>query len=173
VQIWIALPKSEELCAPSFSHHPAQTLPEIDLSGARVRILIGQAYGASAPTQTFSPTLYMHVRLDAGASLPIEAKYEERAVYAIDSQIRVDGERLNTCEMAILPEGRDTEVRAEAAAQFMVLGGAPLDGPRRIDWNFVSSSSELIDQARQSWKNFPNEQFGLVPDETEWIPLPQ
>lgn len=172
LQTWVALPTSDEEIAPRFEHHPRATLPVVSRPGAELRVIAGTAYGARAPTGVLSPTLYVHARLDAGASLAVDDEHEERAVYAIDAPIECAGERLEPGTMAILRPGARVEIRATTgAANVMLVGGAPLDGPRHIFWNFVSSSKDRIEQAKGEWRE---RRFPAVPgDDVEFIPLPE
>jgi len=175
IQTWVALPDAQEEIAPSFEHHPAPTLPQLTLPGAAVTVIAGTAFGARSPAGVLSPTLYCAVRLDRGAALRLPAEHEERAVYAVDGPVSVDGTVLDEGTLAVLAPGIEVELRAAAAVRVMLLGGAPV-GPRFINWNFVASSRELIDRARNDWQAYGDaaarSRFGAVPGETEFIPLP-
>jgi hypothetical protein len=175
VQTWVALPKEHEDIAPAFEHHPASALPRIDLPGVAVTVIAGDAFGAHSPVSVLSPTLYCAVRLDAGAALALPPEHDQRAVYAIDGNVAVDGLSLDAGTMAVLAGGGTVELRASAAARLMLLGGAPV-GPRVVHWNFVASTRERIEQARQDWLRYGDPggggRFGAVPGETEFIPLP-
>jgi redox-sensitive bicupin YhaK (pirin superfamily) len=175
VQTWIALPDGHEDIAPAFEHHPASALPRIDLPGAAVTVIAGDAFGARSPVSVLSPTLYCAVRLDAGTLLPLPPEHDERAVYAIDGNVWVDGTALDEGTLAVLSGGGTVELRASAAARVMLLGGAPV-GPRFVHWNFVASTRERIEQARQEWRRYGEPdgrgRFGTVSGETEFIPLP-
>ncbi len=172
LQIWIALPRAHENDAPSFSHHPAASLPQFDLPGARLRLLLGSAWNLRSPVPVYSPLFYVHVQLAAGAQLTLAREYAQRAVYAVDEPLIVDGQPVPAQSMAVLEESAAGLISTEKPATLMLLGGDPLDGERLIHWNFVASSRELIGAARTSWTGYPNEQFAQVPGETEWIPLP-
>jgi redox-sensitive bicupin YhaK (pirin superfamily) len=175
VQTWLALPEEHEDIAPAFEHHPARTLPRLELPGAAVTVIAGDAFGARSPVSVLSPTLYCAVSLDAGARLELAAEHEQRAVYAIDGKVSVDGTPLDEGTMAVLAPGAAVELRAAAATRVMLLGGAPL-GPRVVNWNFVASTRERIEQARRDWSSYGEAgargRFGPVPGETEFIPLP-
>jgi redox-sensitive bicupin YhaK (pirin superfamily) len=171
VQTWVALPAADEEIAPRFEHHPRATLPVVQRPGAELRVIAGTAYGAKAPTGVLSPTLYAHARLDAGATLPIDGEHEERAIYVVDGAVTCAGERFTEGTMVVLRPGAEVDVAAEGASNLMLLGGAPLDGPRHIFWNFVSSSKERIERAKADWRDA---RFPIVPgDEDERIPLPE
>jgi redox-sensitive bicupin YhaK (pirin superfamily) len=172
IQIWVALPLAYEDAEPSFSHHPAHTLPLIELPGTEVRLLIGSALGQSSPVPVYWPILYAHVSLKAGARLPLDWRSEECAVYAVDGPLTLDGEPVPAQSMAVLPRVGTPVVSANDDTTLVVLGGAPMDSERFINWNFVASSREKIAAARDSWQTYPNVQFPQVPGETEWIPLP-
>ncbi|HVL75642.1 MAG TPA: pirin family protein [Noviherbaspirillum sp.] len=173
IQIWIALPKSDEFTEPHFEHHPGATLPEIRGEGVHLRLIAGAGFGLTSPVTTFSPLFYAALDLAPGARFTLPAEHPERAVYAVEGEVLVDGEVLPETAMAVLSAGQDTTIEAPAqtgtGARLMLLGGEPLDGDRYISWNFVASSREAIEEARQRWRE---RAFGKVPGETEWIPLP-
>ena len=172
LQLWAALPQAHEDTAPSFAHTPAAAIPEVALDGAVVRVLIGGAYGRQSPVATFSETLYLDIKLDAGASIDLRDLPEEAAIYPVLGEIAIDGEPLAPNTMAMLDTGSNACVTAGAGggAQFVVVGGEPLDGHRYMYWNFVSSSKERIRQASDDWEQ---QKFDKVPGETEFIPLPE
>ena len=170
IQTWMALPASEEESDPAFLHHGADALPLIEAGGVRARLIAGRAFGAASPLSTASETLYADVRLDAGARMPIDAGYEERAIYTIGGAIQVAGDAFAPGQLLILRPGDPITVAAESDARFMLFGGAPMEGPRYIWWNFVSSRPERIEAAKQEWASG---RFDTVPgDEAEFIPLP-
>ena len=168
MQLWLALPRSHEECEPAFAHTPAHQIPTVALPGAKVRVLVGEAFGARSPVVTFSPTLYLHIELQAGASLRLPALAPEMAVYGVDGPLSLDGEELPAHELAVLAPG-EVLLHAVQASRCMVLGGAALDGPRFLWWNFVSSHRDRLVQAAQDWRD---QRFGSVPGETQFIPLP-
>ncbi|MFT3815038.1 MAG: pirin family protein [Acidovorax sp.] len=171
LQLWAALPREHEEAEPAFAHTPAEALPEMRVQGAVVRVLIGTAFGRQSPVATYSPTLYLDVQLPEGAAIDLPALAPEMAVYAVDADLRVADEALPARTMGVLPTGQGAQVRATAgSARFVVIGGAPLDGPRHMWWNFVSSRKERIVQAARDWEN---QTMGQVPGETECIPLPE
>lgn len=167
-QLWSALPAEHEEDAPAFAHTPASAIPVVALPGAMVRVLVGSAFGATSPVATLSPTLYLAIELEAGASLAVPAAAVERGIYSVDAEVTVAGASLPAGQMLVLDEGAEPVVRATQATRLMVLGGAPL-GHRFMVWNFVSSRKERILQAQDDWEA---QRFPGVPGETEFIPLP-
>jgi len=169
IQSWIALPEADEETEPSFFHHPADSLPEFTQGMASLRLIAGTAFGHTAPVATFSKMFYLDARLPAGATVTLPDDHQERAVYVADGAISIAGESYTSGNMAVVAPGMDVTVDAAGDSRVMLLGGEPLDGPRHIWWNFVSSSKERIEQAKDDWKN---ERFEKVPGESEFIPLP-
>lgn len=173
LQLWAALPVADEEIEPSFSHTPAAAIPEKRLPGITLRVLIGRAFGATSPVPTRSPTLYLDLALDAGASLELPAVLaRERALYAVDAGFAVDGEAVPAHTMAVLDEGRAVRVHAEQPTRLVLIGGDPL-GQRFMWWNFVSSRKERLVEAADAWAAQPGTAFPQVPGETEFIPLPE
>lgn len=170
LQTWVALPKSHEQVEPSFSHHAKESLPQIMLPGVTMRVIAGTAFGQRAPTPTFSPIFYVAVDMTAGAGFDLPPEHEQRAVYAVEGEVRVAGEGLPLRHMAVLEPWTTVRIEAASAARFVLLGGATMDGDRLIWWNFVASSRELIDAAAARWRA---QDFPPVPSETEFIPLPE
>ena len=170
VQIWLALPDANEDDAPSFEHHPQDTLPVIaPAPGVRGRVLFGEAYGARSPIRHPSAPLLVELELAAGAAIELPGDPAERAVFVIEGELGVGREPLAANQLAVLCPARPALVSATTAARALVLGGAPL-GPRLIEWNFVASSRERIDRARDAWKA---RQFPAIPgDDREFIPWP-
>jgi redox-sensitive bicupin YhaK (pirin superfamily) len=143
----------------------------VEENGTRVRVVIGSLYGAHSPTQTASDTVFGDVTLQAGATLPIEAGYEERALYVMEGAIEIAGDSFEPGRLLVLRTGDAVQVTAKRDARFVIVGGAAMDGPRHIWWNFVSSRKDRIEQAKAEWKAG---HFGKVPgDEIEFIPLPE
>ena len=169
LQTWVGLPLAHEETEPSFTHLPASALPRIEREGVQVIVVAGSAFGQRAPTPVFSATLYAATLLAPGASITLDTEHEQRAVYAVEGDIDVDGERIGTTEMAVLPADVKVSVGSAKGGKAMIVGGAPLDGTRFVWWNFVASSREKIEAAKQRWLE---QQFGRVPGETEFIPLP-
>ncbi|WP_151636445.1 pirin family protein [Noviherbaspirillum aerium] len=169
IQTWVALPKSDERAEPAFEHHPAASLPVIQYPGVNMRLIAGSAFGKTAPARTYSDMFYLAVEMEAGSSFSLPPEYAQRGIYLVDGEIAVDGMPLAEKHMAVLEHAREITIEAGAGARLMLLGGAPMDGDRFIWWNFVSSSREAIEDAKERWRS---QEFGKVPDETEWIPLP-
>ena len=171
IQTWMALPEREEESDPAFMHHGADALPVVDAEGLTARLIAGSAFGARSPLKTASDTLYADVQLAAGAKAPIEPGADERALYTIAGTIEVAGDAFEPGQLLVLRPGDPITVAARTDARFMLFGGAPMEGPRWIWWNFVSSRPERIEQAREEWRRG---RFETVPgDEEEFIPLPE
>ncbi len=170
IQSWIALPKDQEECDPGFFHHPADTLPVISQPGMDMRLIAGSAYGETSPVETTSPMFYLDVHTDAGVTLDITNEYAERAVYIVAGDIQLDGTSYGENEMLVLNPDADIDVTASSGTRFMLLGGDPIDGERHIWWNFVSSSKERIEHAKDDWKSG---RFGTIDGDDEFIPLPE
>lgn len=170
IQSWLALPQAHEETAPDFRHHPAASLPEIELPGARMRLIAGAAFGAASPVQIFAPMFYLDAVLDDEAVLPLPEDYEERAIYVAIGMVVLDGEQYEAGSMLVLKPGSGPRITAQGPARLMLLGGAPLDGERHLWWNFVSSSKERIEQAKADWRAG---RFAMVPGDPEFIPLPE
>jgi redox-sensitive bicupin YhaK (pirin superfamily) len=170
IQSWVALPQSHEETEPAFHHHPADTLPEIAQDGATMRLIAGSAYGKESPVQTFSEMFYLDARLQAGAALALPDEHAERAVYIVEGAVAIADETYKAGRMVVFMAEAPVHVEARADARLMLLGGATMDGPRHIWWNFVSSSKERIEQAKKDWQD---KRFAPVPGETERIPLPE
>lgn len=168
IQSWMALPAEQESREPAFTHYPAADLPEIKRDGATVRVIIGEAWGHISPVTAYSKMQYLECRLPAGTTLPLPESGGEQAVYLVEGQVSVNGRVLDGAAMAVAAGGRTLTVEAGRDSHLMVIGGAPL-GRRHIWWNFVSSSREAIEQARQDWRNG---RFDPVPGDSEFIPLP-
>jgi redox-sensitive bicupin YhaK (pirin superfamily) len=170
LQSWIALPLEHEQDEPRFEHHPADTIPKQSREGVQLEIVAGTAYGLSSPVGVLSPTLYVHAQLEASATLPIDDSHEQRALYIVSGALSCDNDVYTPGALLVLRPGVHVVVRAKTPTRLMLLGGAPLSGPRHIYWNFVSSSPERIEQAKSDWENA---RFPKVPgDETEYTPLP-
>ncbi|WP_250865963.1 pirin family protein [Caballeronia sp. INSB1] len=169
IQTWVAMPVASEDIEPAFEHHAASALPQIERDGVTLRVIAGTAFGAKAPTRTFSPTLYVAARFAAGSAITLDTEHEERGVYLVSGDLSIDAESLPEQQMAVLTPGADVKLQSRSGAVAMLLGGAPLDGSRFIEWNFVSSSREKIDAAKLAWSE---QRMGHVPGETEFIPLP-
>jgi len=177
IQTWVALPESHEDMAPAFEHHGAGALPLLEAEGKRVRLILGTGWGARAPVSTPSEIVYADATLAPGAALPLPTEHEDRGVHVLDGEIAIAGERFAAGRMLVFRPGDAITLRAgPEGARVIVLGGATLPGPRFIWWNFVASSRERIEAARQAWASgdFTHGPFRLPPgDETEHIPLPE
>ncbi|MFY3385428.1 pirin family protein [Paracidovorax sp. MALMAid1276] len=170
IQLWAALPLAAEEVEPSFEHTPAADIPQVRVGEATVRVLIGEAFGHTSPVATVSRTLYLDVQLPAGAALEVPALVPEMGVYAVDAPVVLNGEPLAAQVLAVEPAGQPLQLTAgDTAVRLMVVGGEPLDAPRHIWWNFVSSRKDRIVQAAEDWEA---QRFAPVPGETEFIPLP-
>jgi len=169
IQAWVALPRAHEETEPTFTHHPATDMPVVESDGARVHVLVGSLYGQTSPVRALSPMFYADASLGAEARLTLPAEHEERAIHVAAGRVRVGGESFSSGQLLAFRPGDEIVVTADGSARVLLLGGAPLDGPRHVWWNFVSSSQERIEQAKADWKGA---RFPLVPYETEFIPLP-
>jgi redox-sensitive bicupin YhaK (pirin superfamily) len=170
IQSWIALPEELEETAPSFQHFDVAALPTLADHGLEARVVAGSAFGKAAPVAGLSPWFYVEVRLAAGRSAPLDNDYEERAVYVVDGEIDVAGELFEGPRLLIFRPGDRITIRAKTDCRLMFLGGAALEGPRYIWWNFVSSRKERIESAKEDWKRG---RFAAVPNESDFIPLPE
>jgi redox-sensitive bicupin YhaK (pirin superfamily) len=170
IQCWVALPRRAEETAPKFVHHPAATLPLVTDKGLRLRLIAGSGWGLTSPVAVASSLFYADVRLEPGASIQLPEEHEERAAYIVEGE--VEGDHLEPNRMLVFHAKDRGALRAgPRGARVMLLGGAAMDGPRYLFWNFVSSSRERIEQAKADWKAG---HFGTVPgDEKESIPLPE
>jgi redox-sensitive bicupin YhaK (pirin superfamily) len=170
IQTWIALPQADERTEPAFSHHPEASLPVLHWPNVELRLIAGEAWGQRSPVRTFSPMFYGAVTTRGAAQFALPAEHAERAIYVVDGEVAVGGMAVAPRTVAVLETGVPATVTTASAARIMAFGGAPLDGDRHISWNFVASSRELIDEARTRWRE---QRFPQVPDETEFIPLPE
>ncbi|MNT57453.1 hypothetical protein D3C72_1948200 [compost metagenome] len=163
------MPKESEDCEPSYSHYPAASLPQQESLGVRIRLIAGSGFCLESPVPVLSPTLYADLQLETGATLTIPGEHPQRALYLIDGEALLDDQPLEPRSLVVLPEGIEYLLSACSGCQLVMIGGAPLDGPRRMNWNFVSSSPELIEQARSRWAagDWP-----VVPGESSRIELP-
>lgn len=169
IQSWIGLPKKHEETDPGFEHHPAESLPVFEHNGVKLRLIAGSAYGQQAPVETLAPMFYLDAELPQESQLELPNEHEERAVYVVNGMIMLDKQSFSQGQMIICQNDVPISIMASEASRVMLLGGTPLDGHRHIYWNFVSSSRERIEQAKDDWCNG---RFDQVPGETEFIPLP-
>ena len=171
LQLWVALPVKDEETAPAFAHTAAADIPELRDNGMRLRVVAGALAGLRSPVVTSWDTVFAEARLTAGTILPLGADYEERAVYVIAGEIEIAGDRHGPERLLVLKPGDRIEVKAVGDAHVIVVGGAAMDGPRHIWWNFVSSRKDRIEAAKADWKSG---RFDIVPGDTaEFIPLPE
>jgi redox-sensitive bicupin YhaK (pirin superfamily) len=170
IQSWMALPKSHEETAPAFVHLDSTQLPRLDGEGKRVRIIMGSLYGQKSPAEFPHESFYAEAVLAPGALLPLDPDYDERAVYIASGRIDIAGQSFEAGQLLVFKPGDRISILAESNARLMLLGGEPMDGPRHIWWNFVSSSEDRIAAAKNDWREG---RFDIVPgDNTEFIPLP-
>ena len=171
IQAWMALPKSHEESSPGFAHYDVTALPRLEGEGKRVRIITGSLYGETSPAAFPHDCFYAEAVLAPGAVLPLDPDYDERAIYLASGRIDIAGQTFEGGQLLVFKPGDRISILAETNARLMLLGGEPMDGPRHIWWNFVSSSQERIDSAKEDWRQG---RFAIVPgDETEFIPLPE
>jgi redox-sensitive bicupin YhaK (pirin superfamily) len=168
LQLWTALPLAHEEDEPSFSHTPAGAIPQVQIGDVTVRVLVGEAFGQRSPVPALSPTLYLDVAMPAASSLVLPPLAPEMAVYSVDRELQVDADIVEPRRMAVLLPGA-TRFVAPQGARLVVIGGAPLEAPRHMWWNFVSSRKERILDASADWEA---QRMGQVPGEQEFIPLP-
>lgn len=170
IQSWVALPKHLKETAPAFEHVAASSLPMIDEKGVSVRVVAGTVFGATSPVKTQSDLFYAEVNMLAGAAIPFDSTYEERGIYVAAGEIEIAEQVFEEGRLLVFRPGDAITIRARSNARIMLLGGEPMDGPRHIWWNFVSSSKERLEAAKEDWKQA---RFAIVPgDEKEFIPLP-
>ncbi|HVV61247.1 MAG TPA: pirin family protein [Pseudolabrys sp.] len=171
LQMWVALPKAKEEVEAAFAHHETAEFPLVRDNGKSVRVVVGSLYGAKSPVPTLHETIFADVTVKTGSSVPLDASHEERAIYVIDGEIEIAGDKFEAGRLLVFRAGDTVTVTASRDAHFVIVGGTPMDGPRHIWWNFVSSSKERIEQAKADWKAG---HFQKVPgDEIEFIPLPE
>jgi len=171
LQTWLALPDGGEEVAPAFSHTLGEDLPLLDWEGVSGRLIIGDLHGLRAPVKTATETLYADIRLAPGARFQIPATAEERAIYVLEGAVEIAGETFPSDRLLVFRPDDEIVVEAQTGAHFMLFGGAALGSRRYIWWNFVSSSKERIEQAKEEWRTG---RFDIVPgDEEEFIPLPE
>ena len=177
IQTWIALPDSHEDMAPAFEHHGKDALPVIRDAGITARLILGRAYGETAPATMYSDTFYLDVTLDPRARFPLPADHEDRGIYVTEGSIRIAGQDFEAGQMMVFRPGDAITVQAgDRGARLMALGGETLNGPRHIWWNFVASSRERIEEAKRQWRaeRWGAGLFDLPPtDRAEHIPLPE
>ena len=171
IQSWIALPKALEETSPDFLHADSEALPVVADGGVRARVILGSAFGATSPVALASPATYVEIQLAAGAHVPVDPTHEDRALFTLEGEVEVDGTAFPPGQMLVIRRGVATSVRARTPARLMLVGGEPLEGPRYIWWNFVSSSLDRLEAAKAAWREG---RFNLIPmDHDEFIPCPE
>lgn len=171
LQAWVALPEASEESDPGFEHQARSALPMIEAEGATIRLVAGKAHDKTSPLAISSPLIYADIVLQAGTMLPVDPDYSERALYLLSGEIEIDGQAHGPHALLVLKEGLTVTVKATRASRMILLGGEPLEGPRHIWWNFVSSSKERIEQAKEDWRR---QRFDKVINDTvEFTPLPE
>jgi redox-sensitive bicupin YhaK (pirin superfamily) len=171
MQTWLALPDGREEVAPAFDHIAADGLPLVEDGGARARVLMGTLWGATAATPCHSPTIYADIELGSRTSLPIDAEADERAVMLVGGEAELDGAALEAFTLYVLEPGREARLSSGNGGRLMLMGGGAFSTPRHVFWNFVSSSRDRINQAKDDWKAM---RFATIPgDDQEFIPLPE
>jgi redox-sensitive bicupin YhaK (pirin superfamily) len=171
MQTWLALPDGREEVDPAFDHVPGDGLPFVEDGAARARVLMGTLWGVTAATRCDSPTIYADIELGAGGSIPVDAEADERAVMLVGGQAMLDGQLLDPFALYVLRPGHPARLSSAAGGRLMLMGGQAFTTRRYVFWNFVSSSRDRINQAKDDWKA---RRFPLVPgDDQEFIPLPE
>jgi redox-sensitive bicupin YhaK (pirin superfamily) len=171
IQTWLALPAAKEEIDPAFEHVPEADLPLVSGDRAEARVVMGRLWGAASPVTCHSETVYADIALAPGGSMPVDAEADERALYVTEGDASLDGRALEPRTLYVLRPGARFTLRSARGAHVMLCGGAPLDGPRHVWWNFVSSRRERIQQAKEDWRAG---RFALPPDDhDEYIPLPE
>ena len=169
LQTWVALPQAHAETEPAFAHHPKASLPLIEGDGAHMTVVAGHAFGERSPVAVFSDTLYVSMDFQDSAEMVVPAEHTERAIFPVAGELWLDEVLLANGQLAVLDPDSLPLLRSSGNSRAMLLGGAPLDGPRQLWWNFVASSGERMEQAKADWRVG---RFGQVPGETEFIPLP-
>jgi hypothetical protein len=170
MQTWLALPDGREEVDPAFEHVPADALPLVQDTGVHARVLMGTLWGKSAATRCDSPTIYADIEL-SGASIPIDAEADERAVMLVGGEADLDGQKLDPFALYVLRPGHAARLSSSDGGRIMLMGGESFSTRRYVFWNFVSSSRDRINQAKDDWKAL---RFPLIPgDDQEFIPLPE
>ncbi|HIK16665.1 MAG TPA: pirin family protein [Leptolyngbyaceae cyanobacterium M33_DOE_097] len=169
IQTWVALPDEHEETEPWFRHHPATDLPAWEENGVSIKLIAGSAYGRTSPVQTFSPMIYLDVQFAPGTQIVLPTDYSEQAVYSVTAGLKLNDHPLEQHRLAILTQGATVTVAADTEARCIVVGGEPV-GSRYKWWNFVSGRRDRIEQAKEDWKAG---RFESVPEEAEFIPLPE
>lgn len=177
IQTWVALPEAQEDAPPAFEHAPKDALPFLEGEGKELRLILGSAYGETAPVKTASEMFYADAVLEAGAAIPMPDNHEDRGAYVVAGSVEIAGQEFESGQMMVFRPGDKISAKAGVrGAQLMLLGGATLEGPRHIWWNFVASSRDKIDAAKEAWRagDWAHGRFQLPPgDKDEFIPAPE
>lgn len=169
IQLWVALPRELEEVEPAFEHYAAANLPSAEEAGVRLRVLAGSLWGLTSPVKTSSPLFYAEVCLEPGAVVSVPADFPERAVYVAEGAVELGSAQYSVTQLVVFKPRGAVLLRALEATRLLILGGEPLDGPRHMHWNFVSSSTARIEQAKADWRAH---RFPRVPNERTYLPLP-
>ncbi|AOR79684.1 pirin family protein [Novosphingobium resinovorum] len=171
LQTWVALPKEAEETAPAFSHHKAHEIPFTEDAGTRLTLIAGSSDGMTSPLKTWSDMVYADIAMQDGARYRVKAEHIERAIYVVSGAVEVEGQTgtFAAGQLVVFKPDAELVLRASGPARLMLLGGEPLPEKRHIFWNFVSSSADRIEQAKEDWRE---QRFAPVPGEHEFIPLP-
>lgn len=170
LQLWMALPLQHERDAPSFEHTDATVLPQLDVDDARVRVVAGTAYGARSPVSAQGQLFYVDARIPRGGRLHVPEEHPQRAVYVLAGDVQANAQPLRVGELAVFEPGASVQLTADADSHVVMLGGAPLDAPRYLWWNYVASSEAFLQEARQAWRD---KRYPMVDGDAEFIPLPE
>ena len=170
LQLWVALPLEHERSAPSFEHTEAAALPQLSIDGASVRVVAGSAYGARSPVSTLSELFYVDAHVPLGKTLRVPDGHAQRAAYLVEGDMHVEGEPLQLGELVVFEPGATVVLTAGADSHVVLLGGAPLDAPRYLWWNYVASSEALLEEAKEAWRE---QRYARVEGDPEFIPLPE
>src|SRR3954470_18866954 len=170
MQLWVALPLRFEESPPTFEHYDAGSTATFEDRGVAVRVIAGSLLGARSAVRTHSPLFCADSKLSPDAVLQVPPEYEERAAFVVEGSATIADTTLRQGEIAFFRRGAEVLLRAEEPARLLLFGGEPLDGPRYISWNFVSSSKERLRAAASDWRD---QRFARIPGETSYIPLPE
>lgn len=169
IQSWLALPRASEEMDPAFESYSQELLPIFTDRGVSGRVLLGDWGGLKSPVNFHSDSIYVDLLLEPGGRCSFPGNYEERAIFSVYGPVELDGVTYNASELLVLAPKRDVQIFAPEGARVLVFGGEPLDGPRHVWWNFVSSDLDRIEQAKHDWADG---HFGQIPGDGEFIPLP-
>lgn len=170
LQTWVALPESLEESAPTFAHHSSAEFPVIENEGARMKVILGEIFNEKSPVAAVSNPLYVECDLQKNSYLKIPKNIEERSLYILSGQLEIDGQTFEAGNMIVFTAGKEAEIKSVGNTKFMIMGGDRLEKPRFMWWNFVSTSQELIEKAKEDWRKG---NFEAIPNETGFVPLPE